>query len=262
MATAEDQQTLIRKMTAYVSKHYKGTGLEAWQRAFNAADRDHDGRIDEGELERMLSDAGVGNFMTVGAWAEEVLKSLDTDGSDGLTFPELARVLVSQARGAPPVEQIGSNAMERLNNAIAGLDVLVMRATMPQGTKDAVRALTTHWAGFWRSNQRAFTPEWALGDTAASYIRWYTRAWLLCPPDVQRQAVRPDQIDASWTELAKTSVDNWQEGKQDAVKAGKDAAAYAAKNAGELARELAGGLRSMLILIGIGVGCFYVYSKR
>lgn len=101
MPSEKDKRELVTKMTAHVRKRFGGTGLDAWRRAFDAADRNHDGAISKPELEAMLKAAGIGNFITIGAWTDGVMRELDKGQNGTLTFEELKSALVSTESAEP-----------------------------------------------------------------------------------------------------------------------------------------------------------------
>ena len=47
------------------------------------------GRMDEEGLERLLKDAGVGNFATRGSWTAAIMEKLDGDRDGFISFAEL-----------------------------------------------------------------------------------------------------------------------------------------------------------------------------
>ena len=76
VASAEDDKDtaeLKRKVAALVERDHD----KDYRAAFDAYDKDHDGGIDEDELVELLKDARVGNRVTRGRWAREIIKRLD-----------------------------------------------------------------------------------------------------------------------------------------------------------------------------------------
>ena len=87
MATEEQRQELIDKVSKLVADRFGGD----YERAFAYYDSDpKDGRINRAELGRLLADAGIGNWLTRGAWTAGILKALDAD-RDGTISPEELR---------------------------------------------------------------------------------------------------------------------------------------------------------------------------
>lgn len=156
-----------------------------------------------------------------------------------------------------------SVALENLNNAIANIDRHTYHnLKMPKGSRDAIHAMTLHWGDFWNSKTRWLAPDFHLAPKAERYVKWYARAWALCPPDVQAKIVRPDQIDVAWATLARNSLANWNEGAEDTLKKGGDLAVYVAKGAADLAKVAATGLKDTLIVLAFGLGGLYIWMNR
>lgn len=74
-----DREELIAKVAARVAAAYSGS----YRACFDDYDADDDGRISFEELNTLLKDCRVGNWITRGTWAKAVVGELDGD-SDGL----------------------------------------------------------------------------------------------------------------------------------------------------------------------------------
>lgn len=85
MATEAQKQELTDKVTKLVEERFGGD----YARAFAHYDADGDGRIDRAELGRLLADAGIGNWLTRGAWAAGIVAALDADRDGTISAPEL-----------------------------------------------------------------------------------------------------------------------------------------------------------------------------
>lgn len=105
MASDAEKKELVDKLTRHVAARFGGTGSTAWQRAFTVYDLDHDDAITAPELRSLLSDAGIGNFLTLDAWVSGVIDVLDKDRSTGISYPELESVLVKSPASAPVYAQ-------------------------------------------------------------------------------------------------------------------------------------------------------------
>ncbi|MEO5858660.1 MAG: EF-hand domain-containing protein [Pyrinomonadaceae bacterium] len=82
MADAREVE-LVRKVQGLVADRFEGN----YKAAF-----DHYGRgglMDEDGLERLLKDAGVGNFATRGTWTAAIMEKLDSDRDGSIPFAEL-----------------------------------------------------------------------------------------------------------------------------------------------------------------------------
>src|SRR4051794_41345307 len=75
MASEAQKQELTEKVTALVRDRFGGD----YGKAFAHYDANKDGRIDRAELGRMLEDAGIGSWLTRGAWASGIVAALDAD---------------------------------------------------------------------------------------------------------------------------------------------------------------------------------------
>ncbi len=95
VAEAEDPRVeeLKRKVAALVAKSYGGD----YKKAFAHYDADHDGRMTKDEIKSMLSDAGVGNGITRGMWADGILDKLDMNHDRGVAWGEFESVFAASA---------------------------------------------------------------------------------------------------------------------------------------------------------------------
>lgn len=93
MANEEEKAELQSKLTMLLAKRFGGAGDDAWSRAFEAYDTDRNGQISMAELERLLEDADIGNFLTRRAWAGGVMDALDKDASSTISKLELLSAL-------------------------------------------------------------------------------------------------------------------------------------------------------------------------
>jgi Ca2+-binding EF-hand superfamily protein len=93
---------LVTKVKKLVDEKFDGN----YQRAFNFYDTDTltsegkikkrpDGKISKDELKRLLADAGVGNVITRGAWADGIIRKLDTNGDRCISWQEF-QVMVNR----------------------------------------------------------------------------------------------------------------------------------------------------------------------
>ena len=89
MATEAQKQELTDKVAALVRGRFGGD----YGKAFAHYDADGDGRIDRGELTRLLEDAGIGSWLTRGAWASGIVAALDADKDGTISGPEFQAVL-------------------------------------------------------------------------------------------------------------------------------------------------------------------------
>lgn len=87
---------LTSKVSALVKKNFKGD----YKAAFDHY-ADKDGSIGHGELKSLLSDAGVGNFATRGAWASAIIKKLDKNGNGKIEWSEFQAVMAPAPASSP-----------------------------------------------------------------------------------------------------------------------------------------------------------------
>jgi hypothetical protein len=90
LAFAEDdrEKELKQKVGALVQKRFGGD----FKQAFEHYDADKDGGVSKAEISKLLSDAGVGNGLTRGAWASGILKKLDRDENGAIEWVEFESV--------------------------------------------------------------------------------------------------------------------------------------------------------------------------
>ena len=91
MAATEAQRNELRdKVGKLVRDRFGGD----YHKAFDYYDDDvKDGRITTRELARLLVDAGVGNWLSRGAWASGIIAALDTDKDGCISEAEFEDVL-------------------------------------------------------------------------------------------------------------------------------------------------------------------------
>ncbi|MGH7172640.1 MAG: EF-hand domain-containing protein [Gemmataceae bacterium] len=91
MAATDAQKNELRdKVGKLVSNRFGGD----YHDAFDYYDGDvKDGKISGRELSKLLADAGVGNWLTRGAWASGIIAELDTDKDGTISKAEFEGVL-------------------------------------------------------------------------------------------------------------------------------------------------------------------------
>jgi Ca2+-binding EF-hand superfamily protein len=89
MATEAQKRELTDKVTRLIQDRFGGD----YHRAFAHYDANGDGRVDRAELGRLLEDAGIGNWLTRGAWAGGIVAALDADKDGTISGPEFEAVL-------------------------------------------------------------------------------------------------------------------------------------------------------------------------
>jgi Ca2+-binding EF-hand superfamily protein len=89
MATEAQKQELTGKVSRLVADRFGGD----YGRAFAHYDSNQDGRISKDELGALLSDAGIGNWLTRGAWTAGIIAALDADRDGTISAAEFQAVL-------------------------------------------------------------------------------------------------------------------------------------------------------------------------
>lgn len=95
-ATSPREQELQDKVQRLVERRFGGD----YQAAFDHYDSSDDRAIGRKELLRLLDDAGIGNLVTRGAWADGILDKIDGQGGnrDGrIQWSEFQRVVADRA---------------------------------------------------------------------------------------------------------------------------------------------------------------------
>jgi Ca2+-binding EF-hand superfamily protein len=90
MATEAQKKELLEKVGKLVRDRFGGDYHQAFTHYDNVK---RDGKINKAELVQLLQDAGVGNWLTRGAWADGIIAELDTDGDGTISGPEFEAVL-------------------------------------------------------------------------------------------------------------------------------------------------------------------------
>lgn len=91
-ARSEDPRVteLVHKINTLVTNNHGGNARAAFD-AYAGAD----GQVSRSELSRLLGDAGVGNFVTRGAWVSGIMERVDTNGSNSISWSEFQAVMRS-----------------------------------------------------------------------------------------------------------------------------------------------------------------------
>jgi Ca2+-binding EF-hand superfamily protein len=89
MATDAQKKELQEKIGKLVANQFGGD----YHKAFGHYDGDRDGKINKAELEALVRDAGIGNWLTRGSWADGILAELDTDKAGSNSRAEFEAVL-------------------------------------------------------------------------------------------------------------------------------------------------------------------------
>ena len=91
MAATQVQKDELRvKVGELVRDRFRGDYHKAFDHYDSAV---KDGKISPRELAKLLTDAGVGNWLTRGAWASGIIAELDTDKDGSISMAEFEDVL-------------------------------------------------------------------------------------------------------------------------------------------------------------------------
>lgn len=93
-----NERELARKIEALLMRKYGSTSSATMRMMFNEYDTSRDGKIGRQELERLLSDARVGNTITRGMWVSGVIEKMDGDGDGQITWQEYERAIEAAKR--------------------------------------------------------------------------------------------------------------------------------------------------------------------
>ncbi len=91
MAEDPHVKELVEKVGALVSRRFNGD----YRQAFTHYARSHSAQptVDAKELEALLGDAGVGNFITRGAWVSGIIDRVDKDADRKISWDEFESVI-------------------------------------------------------------------------------------------------------------------------------------------------------------------------
>ena len=91
----ENEIELKDKIKALLMRKYGSTSRESMEKLFNLYDKNRNGNIDKAELKELLKDADIGNGITRGAWADGIVKKLDTGADKSISWKEFDSVINS-----------------------------------------------------------------------------------------------------------------------------------------------------------------------
>lgn len=108
-----EARELEQKFDALTIDRYGAVNLENTKKLFMSYDADGDSKINKVELKSMLTDAGIGNWITRGYWVDGIFDELDRDRDDKLTWEEylVARSKKGTGVTTPPVSTDGGATM-------------------------------------------------------------------------------------------------------------------------------------------------------
>ena len=95
MASQQDEIELQDKIQRLLLRKFGHTSPESMRKLFNEYDKNKNGNIDKGELEQLLKDADVGTGLTRGAWANGIIKKMDTGSDKSISWKEFDTVINS-----------------------------------------------------------------------------------------------------------------------------------------------------------------------
>ncbi|MBM4374671.1 MAG: hypothetical protein FJ095_06275 [Deltaproteobacteria bacterium] len=84
-----EEAELIEKVTRLVDSRFKSD----WRRAFDHYSSGSTAVVDRDQLIKLLDDAGIGNWVTRGAWADGVPNKMVTNGDKCVSWTEFQSVL-------------------------------------------------------------------------------------------------------------------------------------------------------------------------
>ena len=88
MAANPEKEELTQKIKSLLLRQTGNTSQDSMQALFKSYDHNRNGRIGPNELKDLLSEAGVGNGFTRGAWVTGIMKELDTNHDGEISWEE------------------------------------------------------------------------------------------------------------------------------------------------------------------------------
>ena len=88
MAASPEKEELTHKIQGLLMRKTGSTSRDSMHTMFKGYDLAKNGRIGPRELKDLLSDAGVGNGFTRGAWVDGIMKELDTNHDGEISWEE------------------------------------------------------------------------------------------------------------------------------------------------------------------------------
>jgi len=95
MASAQEQ--LVAGIGNYLQQNYGDKSEGSMRKLFDRYDGDGDGKIDKGELEKLLTDIDVGNRFTRSTWVRGIVDKLDTNADRAISWDEFRTVVYAPA---------------------------------------------------------------------------------------------------------------------------------------------------------------------
>ncbi|MCZ7680754.1 MAG: EF-hand domain-containing protein [Sandaracinaceae bacterium] len=93
-----NERELARKIEALLMRKFGSTSSPAMRMMFDEYDTSRDGKIGRAELERLLTDARVGNTITRRMWVNGVIEKMDGDRDGQITWQEYERAIEAAKR--------------------------------------------------------------------------------------------------------------------------------------------------------------------
>lgn len=93
MATEAQKQEIKDKVTRLVDSKYGGDWTKMF--TFYAGQSEAPDEVERKELVVLLEDAGIGNWITRGQWADGIMEDLDTSANNKISWSEFNKVLRS-----------------------------------------------------------------------------------------------------------------------------------------------------------------------
>jgi hypothetical protein len=95
-AVTEEEDENVKELKAKVKGLVTSKFGGDYKKGFAHYDGNADGGLDKDELKNLLSDAGVGNGLTRGAWASGIIKKLDKNGDKMVQWTEFDAVFSAE----------------------------------------------------------------------------------------------------------------------------------------------------------------------
>jgi len=102
VAGEAEEREIREKFDKLTVERYGSVSLDNTKKLFMSYDADGDGKISKPELKEMLSDAGIGNWVTRGYWVDGIFDELDSDRDGKLTWEEYLVARSKKGTGVTP----------------------------------------------------------------------------------------------------------------------------------------------------------------
>lgn len=116
-SSPEDEAELRAKSAALATKRYGDASPANMKKLFLSYDFDKNGTLGKNETQELLSDAGVGTFVTRSTWVDCIYDKVDTNNDGQITWAEYVAAGgsadIPATGGSPALSQAESDAVKK-----------------------------------------------------------------------------------------------------------------------------------------------------